>query len=41
MTNEKAAILGRLRDGDISIPAGRICRERALVLADRAAAGLV
>ena len=35
---EKAGMLVRLRDGDASIPAGRIHRERALVLADRAAA---
>jgi 6-phosphogluconolactonase len=35
---EKAEMLVRLMDGDASIPAGRICRERALVLADRAAA---
>jgi len=36
---EKAAMLVRLRDGDISIPAGRIRREQAFMLADRAAAG--
>ena len=36
---EKAAMLRRLRDGDVSIPAGRVCRERALVLADLAASG--
>jgi len=36
---EKAEMLVRLRDGDLSIPAGRIRREQALVLADRAAAG--
>jgi 6-phosphogluconolactonase len=35
---EKVEMLARLRDGDISIPAGRIRRENALVLADRAAA---
>jgi 6-phosphogluconolactonase len=35
---EKAGMLARLRDGDESIPAGRVSRERALVLADRAAA---
>jgi 6-phosphogluconolactonase len=35
---EKAAMLARLRDGDQSIPAGRIRRDRALLLADRAAA---
>jgi 6-phosphogluconolactonase len=38
--SEKAEVLRRLRDGDLSIPAGRIRRERAVVLADRAAAGL-
>jgi 6-phosphogluconolactonase len=37
--SEKAAMLRRLRDGDHSIPAGRIRREQALVLADRGAAG--
>ena len=35
--SEKVAMLARLRDGDRSIPAGRIRREQALVLADRAA----
>lgn len=35
---EKAEMLARLRDGDVSIPAGRICREQAWVLADRPAA---
>jgi 6-phosphogluconolactonase len=35
---EKAEMLVRLRDADVSIPAGRIRRERALVMADRAAA---
>lgn len=34
---EKVEMLARLRAGDISIPAGRIRRENALVLADRAA----
>lgn len=34
----KAEMLRRLRDGDASIPAGRVSRERALVFADRAAA---
>lgn len=34
---EKVEMLTRLREGDISIPAGRIRRENALVLADRAA----
>ena len=36
---EKVPMLGRLRAGDRSIPAGRVSQERALVLADRAAAG--
>jgi len=35
----KAGMLRRLRDADPSIPAGRILGDRALVLADRAAAG--
>jgi 6-phosphogluconolactonase len=37
--SEKTTMLRRLRDGDQSIPAGRIRREEALVLADRGAAG--
>jgi 6-phosphogluconolactonase len=37
--SEKAGMLGRLKDGDLSIPAGRVQREVSLVLADRAAAG--
>jgi len=37
----KAGMLARLRDGDLSIPAGLVHREQALVLADRAAAGPV
>ena len=37
--SEKVEMLGRLRDGDVSIPAGRVRREQALVLSDRAAAG--
>ena len=37
--SEKVDMLARLRDGDRSIPAGRVRREQALVLADRAAAG--
>jgi 6-phosphogluconolactonase len=37
--SEKAEMLLRLRDADPSIPAGRVRRERSLVLADRAAAG--
>jgi 6-phosphogluconolactonase len=36
--DEKAGMLVRLRDGDVTIPAGRVRREHALVLADRAAA---
>ncbi|WP_028322477.1 6-phosphogluconolactonase [Desulfatiglans anilini] len=36
---EKAPMLKRLLEGDASIPAGRIRRDSALVLADRAAAG--
>jgi 6-phosphogluconolactonase len=36
--SEKAEMLVRLRDGDRSIPAGRLCQNQALVLADRAAA---
>jgi 6-phosphogluconolactonase len=37
--SEKIGMLKRLRGGDLSIPAGRIHQDRALVLADRAAAG--
>jgi 6-phosphogluconolactonase len=36
--SEKAGMLLHLRDGDVSIPAGRISRDQALVLADREAA---
>jgi 6-phosphogluconolactonase/glucosamine-6-phosphate isomerase/deaminase len=36
---DKAAMLPRLRAADASIPAGRVRRERALVLADRFAIG--
>ena len=36
---EKEEMLQRLHNGDVSIPAGRVVREQALVLADRAAAG--
>ena len=36
--SEKAPMLVRLRDGDRSIPAGRVRQDHALVLADRAAA---
>ena len=35
---EKAGTLVRLRDGDPSIPASRVRQDRALILADRAAA---
>ena len=35
---EKAEMLSRLYEGDLSIPAGRIRRDRALVLADESAA---
>jgi 6-phosphogluconolactonase len=37
--NDKVGMLMRLRDGDSSIPAGRIVRDNACVIADRAAAG--
>jgi 6-phosphogluconolactonase len=37
--NDKVGMLTRLRDDDQSIPAGRIGRDNALVIADRAAAG--
>jgi 6-phosphogluconolactonase len=37
--SDKAPMLVRLRDGDPSIPAGRVCPDHALVVADRAAAG--
>lgn len=39
--SEKAGMLVRLRDGDLSIPAGRVRRDEALVLADRSTAGLL
>ncbi len=35
---EKATMLQRLRDGDATIPAGRVRQDRAVVIADRAAA---
>jgi len=38
---EKAGMLARLQAGDVSIPAGRVSRDRAVILADRAAAGQV
>lgn len=37
--SEKAGMLPRLRVGDAQIPAGRVRADRALVLADRTAAG--
>jgi 6-phosphogluconolactonase len=37
--HDKAEMVGRLYAGDTSIPAGRVQRDRALMLADRAAAG--
>ena len=36
--NEKVGALLRMRKGDPSIPAGRICQDRAVIFADRAAA---
>jgi 6-phosphogluconolactonase len=39
--HEKADMLPRLRDGDRSIPAGRISRQQSMVLADEAAAAHV
>jgi len=38
---DKAGMLVRLRAGDPSIPAGRVNQERALLLADQAAAGQI
>jgi 6-phosphogluconolactonase len=35
--SEKEDALRRLRQGDLIIPAGRICRLRAVIFADRAA----
>lgn len=35
---EKAGMLLRLRDGDVTIPAGFVRRDHALVIADRLAA---
>ena len=37
--SEKVEMLRRLREGDVSIPAGRVRHDQALLLADRAAAG--
>jgi 6-phosphogluconolactonase len=38
---EKTGMLARLQAGDATIPAGRVSSDRAVVLADRAAAGQV
>ena len=38
---EKIGMLARLQAGDVSIPAGRVNSARAVILADRAAAGQV
>ena len=37
--SDKAGPLAKLLKGDVSIPAGRVRQDRALILADRAAAG--
>jgi 6-phosphogluconolactonase len=37
--SEKVEMLGRLRKGDVSIPAGRVRQDQAVVFADKAAAG--
>jgi 6-phosphogluconolactonase len=37
--SEKVGMLARMRKGDNSIPAGRVCQDRAVIFADRAAAG--
>ncbi|HXW90771.1 MAG TPA: 6-phosphogluconolactonase [Terriglobales bacterium] len=37
--SEKTEMLARLYAGDVSIPAGRVRRDHALIMADRAAAG--
>jgi 6-phosphogluconolactonase len=39
--SEKAGMLARLQARDVSIPAGRVSRDHAVILADRAAAGQV
>jgi len=39
--SEKAGMLACLQAGDVSIPAGRVSKDRAVVLADRAVAGQV
>jgi 6-phosphogluconolactonase len=37
--SEKVEMLQRLREGDVSIPAGRVQQDHALLLADLTAAG--
>jgi len=37
--SDKVGPLAKLLKGDVSIPAGRVCQDQALILADRAAAG--
>jgi 6-phosphogluconolactonase len=37
--SEKVGMLVRLQKGDLSIPAGRVCQDSAVIFADRAAAG--
>ena len=39
--SEKSGMLGRLQAGDVSIPAGRVSSNHAVILADRAAADQV
>src|SRR5262249_4828273 len=39
--SDKREMLRRLVDGDLSIPAGRVRRDAAAILADRPAAGLL
>lgn len=39
--SEKIGMLPRLQAGDASIPAGRVCADRAVILADRAAVGQI
>jgi 6-phosphogluconolactonase len=39
--SEKTEMLARLQAGNVSIPASRVSRDHAVVLADRAAARLV
>ena len=36
--SEKVGMLARLRERDVSIPAGRVCQDQAVIFADRAAA---